>query len=308
MTINIKYRPLKAFLLAVESGSFTLAADQLGVTQPSFTALIQDLEKVLGVRLFERTTRSIALTDAAQDFLARIGRPIADLEEAYRTMEDLAAVRRGAIVLGALPSTSLTLAPPTLGALRRLHPALEIRMVEGNNDKLIEMLRTNQIEFALATMLAPASDLEFEPLIDDVFCAVYLAGHPAGRSRRLRWRDLVPYDLILLSQGSSAREQFERGLGDAKSGMGLRCDVTNMTTAANLVREGLGLTLLPRLALPALSLRGLKSRPLDEDSAHRTIGIVRRRDRHPSPGAQAFAEELRKVARSVEQSLPHRTP
>ncbi|MCH3872140.1 LysR family transcriptional regulator, partial [Campylobacter jejuni] len=82
--MNIKYRPLKAFLLAVDTGSFTHAANQLGVTQPSFTALIQDLEDVLGLRLFERTTRSISLTSAGQDFHARVQRPIADLEEAYR--------------------------------------------------------------------------------------------------------------------------------------------------------------------------------------------------------------------------------
>ena len=91
MIFNIKYRSLKAFLLAVETGSFTHAADQLGVTQPSFTALIQDLEKILDLKLFERTTRSISLTAAGQDLHDRVARPIADLEEAYRSMSDLSS-------------------------------------------------------------------------------------------------------------------------------------------------------------------------------------------------------------------------
>jgi len=170
--MNIKYRPLKAFLLAVETKSFTVAASRLAVTQPSFTSLIQDLESVLGLRLFERTTRSIALTAAGQELVERVQRPIADLEEAYRNMQDLSAARRGAIVLGALPSTSLTLVPPALEALHRTHPALQVRVVEAHNAELISMLRTNQIEFALATLLDDSADFAFEPLIADAFCAV----------------------------------------------------------------------------------------------------------------------------------------
>src|SRR3546814_20768650 len=95
MARNIKYRSGNAFLHAVETGSFTLGANRLRVTHPSFTALIQDLEHVLDLKLFERSTRAIALTSAGTELRDRIQRPIADLEEAYRSMEDLAAVRRG---------------------------------------------------------------------------------------------------------------------------------------------------------------------------------------------------------------------
>jgi len=152
MAINIKYRPLKAFLLAVDTGSFTHAANHLGVTQPSFTALIQDLEEVLGLRLFERTTRSISLTSAGQDFYARVQRPIADLEEAYRSLADLAAVRRGNVALGALPSAALTLLPAATGTLRQAHPALKVRVVEAHNDELVALLRTNQNSTAPCAM------------------------------------------------------------------------------------------------------------------------------------------------------------
>ena len=306
MAMNIKYRPLKAFLLAVECGSFTLASDRLGVTQPSFTALIQDLEDVLGVRLFDRTTRSIALTAAGDEFLARIQRPLTDLEEAYRGILDLAAVKRGSVVLGALPSTSLTLIPPALRELRVAHPTLRVRVVEAHNDELISMVRTNQIEFALATVLEPAADLAFHPLLADSWFAVFPPGHELAARPQLHWRDLVPYDLILLSQGSSARAQFElavqaEGAAPAASS---RYDVTHMTTAAGLVRQGLGITLLPRLALPELNLKGLLSKPLDDATARRTIGLLHRHDRSLSPAARAFAAQLNKVAGQIEKTLP----
>lgn len=304
MAINIKYRSLKALLLAAETGSFTHAADRLGVTQPSFTSLIQDLEVILDVRLFERTTRSIGLTAAGEEFLARIQRPVTDLEEAYRSMLDLAAVKRGAIVLGALPSTALTLIPATLGALQHKYPGLQIRVVEAHNDDLLAMLRTNQIEFALATLLGAAPDLDFQPLVADSFVAVYKPGHPVADMESLHWDELVPFDLILLSQGSSARAQFDRAVANSPTPVGLRYDVTHMATAVQLVRQGLGVALLPRLALPALYLQDLPCRPIDDDTAQRTIGILQRRDRHPSPAAQAFWKELEKVARHVEKTLP----
>lgn len=304
--MNIKYRPLKAFLLAVETGSFTHAADRLGVTQPSFTGLIQDLEEVLGVRLFERTTRSIALTAAGKEFFVRIQRPLADLEEGYRSILDLAAVKRGSIVMGALPSTSLTLIPAALGALRATHPALHVRVVEAHNDELIAMLRTNQIEFALATMLEPAADLSFHSLLDDTFCAVFPTGHELAARSALYWRDLKGHDLILLSRGSSVRAQYDRAVESETltSMSSSHYDVTHMTTAVGLVRQGLGITVLPRLALPELNLDGLASKPLNEASAKRTIGLLHRHDRSLSPAAQVFAARLTGVIAQVEKKLP----
>jgi DNA-binding transcriptional LysR family regulator len=304
--MNIKYRPLKAFLLAVDCGSFTHAADRLGVTQPSFTALIQDLEDMLGVRLFERSTRSISLTAAGKDFLLRIQRPLADLEEGYRSVLDLAAGKRGSIVMGALPSTSLTLIPPTLAALRVVHPALRVRVIEAHNDELIAMLRTNQIEFALATILEPAADLAFHELLDDVFTAVLPQTHALAARSGLYWRDLMTQDLILLSQGSSMRSLLDRSILEqpAAPSSSLHYDVTHMTTAVGMVRQGLGITVLPRLALPELHLQGLLSKPLNEATARRTIGLLHRQDRSLSPAAQAFMAQLKPVIGQVEKTLP----
>ncbi|SOE48145.1 Transcriptional regulator, LysR family [plant metagenome] len=304
MALNIKYRPLKAFLLAVQTKSFTHAASLLGVTQPSFTALIADLESVLEVKLFERTTRQISLTAAGVEFRDRIERPMADLEEAYRSMQDLASVRRGAVVIGALPSTSLTLVPPALGALRQQHPKLQIRVVEAHNDELIAMLRTNQIEFALATLLSDAPDLKFSPLVADAFFAVYPSRHPVGQLPSLHWEDLTPLDLVLLAQGSSARHQFDRAVISDKAATGLRYDVTHMTTAVRLVSQGLGVAVLPRLALPSLGLGSLRSRPIEDESARRTIGVLHRQDRLLSPAAQALVDTLRQAAVEIEQALP----
>lgn len=299
--MNIKYRPMKAFLLAAQTHSFTHAADRLGVTQPSFTVLIRDLEDVLGVRLFDRNTRGIALTAAGKDFLARIERPVIDLEEAYRSIVDLAAVRRGSVVVGALPSTSLTLVPPALGLLRSAHPMLRVRVVEAHNDDLITMVRTNQIEFAVAAQWEPAADLAFQPLLEDQFVAVMPPDHELAARSRLHWRDLVPHDLILLSRGSSARDLFDESTGEQAetTTAASRYDVTHMSTAIRLVRQGLGMTVLPAIALPELELGELVACKLQDTSARRMIGVVHRRDRSLSAAAIAFAGKLASVASAM---------
>ncbi len=299
MAIKIKFRPLKAFLLAIETQSFTRAAQRLGVTQPSFTALIRDLENSLELQLFERTTRRITLTNAGQDLYDRVLRPVTDLEEAYRSMSDLAAVRRGAIAVGVLPSTALTLIPPTLRRLRERHPSLTTRVVEAHNDELINMLHTNQVEFALGAILDKTPNLEAVPLLQDNFVAVFPPDHPARHLDSLHWADLIPYDLILLSRGSSARQLFDRAVGVNAPGSGLRFDVTNMTTAIQLVRQSLGIAVLPQLALPALLDSTLKYRPIEDESASRTIGILLRQDRTMQPAGKAFLEQIQAVVRQL---------
>ncbi|MCW8176732.1 LysR family transcriptional regulator [Verminephrobacter aporrectodeae] len=302
MTLNIKYRPVKAFLLAAEHGSFTHAASVLGVTQPSFTALIQDLEHQLGLRLFERSTRSMALTAAGREFLARVQRPLADIEEAYRSVLDLSAARRGNVILGALPSTAFALVAPALQALRCVHPALGARVIEAHNDELLLLLRSNQIECALATLPDPGSDLVSQPVIDDVFCAVFARGHALQAARRVLWRDLLAHELILLSRGSSVRAQFDRAMQRRATGSAVlpRYDVTHILTAAAMARRGLGVAILPRLALPELDMDGLSARAIASPGARRSIGMVHRRDRVLSPATQRFFEQLQAVVPAVD--------
>lgn len=274
-----------------------MGAERLGVTQPSFTALIQDLENVLELKLFERTTRSLALTAAGQELLDRVQRPVTDLEEAYRTLGDMAHLRRGQVVLGALPSISLTLVPRTLVKLRAAHPALRVRVMEAHNDELTSLIRTNQVEFALASRIDDTSELAFDPLMIDTFCAVFPTGHALNDVPVLTWKELVAHDLVLLSRGSSARWMFEKALRLQSLEPRLHYDITHMASAIVLVRQGLGIGVLPQLPLEALPLEGLSYRPIDEPSAQRSLGIMYRKDRHLSPASRAFIRTLHEVHR-----------
>jgi DNA-binding transcriptional LysR family regulator len=305
MALNIKYRAMKAFLLAAETGSFTAGAGILGVTQPSFSALVQDLENDLGLRLFERHTRSIKLTAGGIELHDRILRPLTDLEDVYRDMADLAAARRGIAVVGALPSTSLTLVPPTLAALGKRYPALKVRVIEAYNDELIEMLRTNKVEFALAARIDVLPEMTFEPLVNDNYCVVYPAGHAIGKLDKVTWADLAKHKLVLLAHGSSARQQFDRAVRLEETSSVLHYEVTHMATALAVVKQGLGIAVLPRLPLKALPMSDLRFMPIEGDTAHRRIGVLYRRERHLSPASRAFIELVKEVAATEPTSIEH---
>jgi len=301
--MNPKYRALKAFLAAAETGSITRAAAQLGLAQPSLTASLKNLERELGVTLFDRTTRSLRLTAAVQDFLTRIERPVADLDEAYRHMRDLSDARLGSVVVGALPSCALALVPSVISRLKAAHPNLGIRLVEAHDSELVTMLRTNQVEFGVASQQPTSADLDFEHLLDDTFVLLHPPCHPITRVSEPGWADLVAHDLILLSKGSNWRAQFERAVSDMSAAPGARFDVTHMATAVHMVRQGLGLTVVPRLAQPALHLDGLALRPLSGRLSQRRIGILSRPDRSLSSGAKHLIALFREAAGEVVNSV-----
>ena len=306
MAMNIKYRAVKAFLLVAESRSFTHAAGALGVTQPSLSALIQDLEDTLGLKLLERSTRNVTLTEAGEEFLLRIQRPVSDVEEAYRSALDLSAARRGTVIVAALPSAAFGLVPHALAKLRVAHPALQAKVIEAHTDELLQMLRTNQVECAIGPLSEAAPDLHFEPLLTDGYYAVFSHGHPLEKRKRIRWDQLLAHDLVLLAQGSNARQQFDQGLqtGIASAEPVVpRYDVTHIITAASMARQGLGVALLPRLALPELNLNGLVARPISAPNARRNIGLMHRRDRVLGPATRYFIEQLRGVIGEVERGL-----
>ncbi|RZI75456.1 MAG: LysR family transcriptional regulator, partial [Rubrivivax sp.] len=130
MANNVKYRQIKAFCLAVETGSFTAAAQAMHVTQPSFTALIKALEDDVGQRLFDRTTRRCEPTAGGQAFYQNVSRAMLDLEEAYQHAREEGDGQRGRLTVATVPSLSFGFLGQVLGAFHRRHPDVRLFMSE----------------------------------------------------------------------------------------------------------------------------------------------------------------------------------
>lgn len=290
--MNFSLRQLEGFAAAVRVGSFTGAAQKVGMTQPAFSQLIRALEGVVGSRLFDRTTRKIKLTEPGRRFLNMIERPLDDLSQANIDVRELAAGTRGRIVIGTLPSVSFGHLARSLAEFKARHPAVVIRLIEGANPDLVESVLNREVDFGIGALTTPHNKLVFCELLRDELVAVYPVGHAISRKRKVSWRELSKQTLILLYKRSSSREVIDRGFAVAGVTAEPAYEIANMVTSLSMVRAGLGVTIMPRMALPALNMQGLRFKSIGYPCPSRAIGIITRIDRPPPPAAAKYIEML----------------
>ncbi|HEX2827125.1 MAG TPA: LysR family transcriptional regulator [Burkholderiales bacterium] len=287
--MNLKLRQLAGFVALTRCGSFSAAARELAMTQPAFSQLIRQLENALQVRLFERTTRRVELTEAGTRFLAMVQRPLDDLEDAHVTMREIAGGKRGRIAFASLPSVAFAAATTALARFKAGHPHIHVRLIEEQNLNIVEKVLSREIDFGIGTLDTAHADLDFAPLIDDELVAVFPARHAFAKLRTVAWRDFANEPLVLLTGRSNVRTIVDRHLGRAAEPA---YDVAGMVTALAMVRARLGVTAMPRIALGELNMNGLGSKPFGAPRPTRRIGIITHARRRLSPAAQAYVDLL----------------
>jgi len=284
--MNIKYRQLKAFSLAAQSGSFAKAAAALCVTQPSFSVMIRELEHDLGMQLFERTTRSCRLTLAGASFYKEVEPILQNLQDAYYNAAETGAGRRGKLALAALPSLAFGFLTEVLGSFHKAHPGVRILMKEELNVSLIGSVKSGEVELGVGCQLTADPEVAFTPLFNDQLMVVAPAGHPVLR-RPVRWESLQGHPLIMLALGSA-----ERALQHNKLEIAPTFEVAYMGTAVGMVRHGMGVTVIPSSALDGLNMEGLHWAPMPGEYGRRRIGVLYRRRASLSAAARSFIDLL----------------
>lgn len=297
--MNFKLRQLEGFIAAAELGAFSKAAERLCMTQPAFSQLIRELETAVGVKLFDRTTRRVDLTDAGRLLLAQARRPLDDLQHAYASLLELAGGERGSVTYAVLPSTAFGIGTRAIAQLRARYPAVQVRQIEDQNSLLIDKVLQREVEFGIGMQSGPDPLLQFDFMFVDELVAVMPADHPLAARPVLPWSDLAGHPLILLPLFSSSRRMVDANLSLLGCHSEPAFEVVNMATALSMAREGLGLTVQPWVALESLNMSGLVHRSLGEPRPLRRMGILRRRDRPLSAAAEVLVELLFEQARAA---------
>ena len=279
-------RQLQAFLALVAARNFTRAAAAVHLSQPAFSTLIRQLEASLGVRLFHRSTRHVELTAEGEEFERAARRVLAEFEAAWSGMRERAARERGRVAIALLPSLAADWLPGVLAGFRAAFPGIELEVADVLSEPCIERVRSGQADFALAATRAETPELRAEPFCSDGFHLVCPAGHPLAALRDPRPRDLAPWPFIHLSRTSSVRQYIDA----ATHPKPLRAvlEVEQLATVAGMVRAGLGVSIVPALALYQFRADDLAVRPVRWPGLTRRIYLVRRRDRGLSVAAQGF--------------------
>jgi len=272
--------------------SFTRAARLLNVSQPALTVQIRQLEETLTVRLLDRNTRSVRLTRVGAELAPVFERLLSEIDSVVASAKELSTRSKGLVRIAALPSIAATLLPRVLVAFRRQYPGVSVVVRDTIEQQVVSMVRAEEVDLGIGSPDDAEPDLEFTLLFKDHMSLVMSAGTPLLRKKLIGLKDLAACPLILLSPESSVRHLLNRALDSL--GMEVKPDyeVTLMSTVAGMVRAGLGVAILPSVALEMGELTGLRSRPLREPMLTREIGVLRKSGRTLSPAAESFLRSL----------------
>ncbi len=279
--------------------SFRRAAEACAVSQPALSAQLAQVERALGLVLFERGRGGALLTRQGRDILPRLQELLLDAADAARAARDLAAPGRGSLRLGVLPTISPYLLPRASAGLRRDLPDLSIRWVEEKTADLLARLTSGDLDGALLALEADLGDsasLSREVLFRDPFVLAAPASHPLAKEKGpVRLRDLSGEEVLLLDDGHCFGQQALSLCARAKAKVEAACyRATSMTTLVQMAASGAGITLLPWLAAEVETRRtGLVVRPFAEPAPHRTIVLVHRAGSPAGPAVAAVARMLR---------------
>jgi len=291
MQINLSTRELRAFVALADQRNFTRAAARCHLSQPAFSALIRALEDHVGGRLFDRTTRQVELTAEGEAFLHAAQRLLSDAEAAVGDVRDHVARRRGRVAVAALPSLAAGWLPPLLARFHREHPGIELDVADVLSDDCVARVLAGSADFALASTRAQTNGLRTERFCSDQFHAVFRRDHPLARAAgKLKLTDLGAWPLIQLARSSSVRQHVEAAIYPNR--LQTLMELEQLSTVAAMVREGLGISIVPSLTLFHFDHPDLRARPVVSTGLKRQVFLVRRADRALSSAAQGLYELL----------------
>lgn len=294
----ITLRQIQAFLAVAEQGTFTKAAERLHMAQPALSQLVRELERELGIRVLDRTTRRVELTEGGREFHGAALKILTDLDTAVENANGLAERRRGRIVVAVPPLLAAVIMPPAIAALREKHPGLQVTVLDARNDLVVEAVRFGKADCGIGTFSALEDNIERQPLARDSLMLFCGRGNAFASRETVAWRDLADEELVTLTRDSGIRLLVEVGYESAEITLRPAYEVAQITTALALVEAGLGIAVLPTYAR-AVAPASIVAKPLVEPAITRDIVMIRPSGRSVSPALSAFEVLLRRFVRQL---------
>jgi DNA-binding transcriptional LysR family regulator len=291
---SVTLRQLRTFKTVADLKSFSLAAQQLRLSQPSVSYQVKELEEALGLPLLDRLGKRVHLTEAGSVLYSYARRTLDVLDEAGLALEEMRGIKRGNLRVGASTTVGIYLLPAALGAFKKLHPGLVISLEIGTRTRVQEQVLNNELDLAVVGPALKDSDLAILPFLSDELVVVAPAGHKmAGRSG-LALKDLEDQPFIMREPASGSRWSLEKAARKAGAKLNVAMELGSNGAIKHAVESGLGLAVLSRYAC-ALELAGGRLVELDVRGfpIRRDWHIVHLRRRRLPASVLAFIEFLR---------------
>jgi DNA-binding transcriptional LysR family regulator len=285
MALHFDLNDLHAFRSVAELGNFRRAAERVHLSQPAFSRRIAKLETSLGVKLLERTTRRVTLTAVGREFARKASAMLDELDASLLALQGVADTRSGEITVACVPSTVYYYFPEVIRRYRDQVPRVRVRVLDAGANEVLAAVSRGEADFGLNFIGAQEADIRFEALAEERFVAACRRDHPLARARHVSWRQLVPYDFITVAKTSGNRLLIDQALAGLPDMPRPLYEAQHVTTMLGLVEAGLGVAVVPAMAMPGRDHPALVSVPLVEPVVSRKIGLITRKGRTLSPAA-----------------------
>jgi LysR family transcriptional regulator, hydrogen peroxide-inducible genes activator len=290
---------LRYFCAVVRTGSFTRAAVEEGVAQPSLSQQIVKLEQTMGSKLFDRLGRSVQLTEYGRTLLPQALAILRQVNEAHSTLESLRRGVGGHLSVGCIPTLMPYFLAPRLSDFTRRFPDVELRLMEETTPKLVELLQAGKLDLALVGLPVTSPEMLCSELFRERIWVVVGPGHPLAARDQVQVADLRGEKMLLLKEGHCFRDEALRVCRRARMPFHAMFETDQFSSIFPMVASGLGITLAPQMAAHTAGECRLLAL---ERETFRRVGYIRVR-RHVAGAAQkAFVTWLREKVRAEDWS------
>lgn len=289
--IKLSMRQLHAIRALAETCNFTNAATRLNTTQSNISIAIREAEQILGVKLFDRTTKNVTPSETGRQFIRSVSQILGDLEAQVDELQSLGSLSSGSLRIGITPLLGSTLLPKPIARLNELHPEIKIHLWDASTDELYALLQGRHIELAIGTFKKSAVDVTTTALFED---PLLVLSHPSlGLGDEITWEELGRYRTVGIAPESSVgrivQDTFE-SFGQARPREIVHSQ--HWLTVMSLTRSMRALCIAPTYVLETESDFGLRRSRLTSPVVSRRVEVAVLRNQSLSPSAQRFLNLL----------------
>ncbi|HIF6774325.1 TPA: LysR family transcriptional regulator, partial [Serratia marcescens] len=291
---------LRVFVAVTRHGSFSRAGEAIGLTQSAVSHSVKELEAEVGVRLLDRTTREVVLTDAGLRLANRVERLLDELQAALLDARSFGVQRSGTVRVATSQTISAHLMPQCIAAGEREYPEIRIMLRDQAQQQVLHSVRNAEVDFGIVVDPVQAVDLECEAVLHEPFLLLCRDDHPFAAQQEVRWSALNGCRLVLQDYASGSRPLIDSALRQQGVEAQVVQEIGHPATLFPMVAEGIGISIFPALALPLPEGGRLRVRRLVPE-INRALMLVRRKNRSLTPAAEAIWQVARQQAALLHQ-------
>jgi DNA-binding transcriptional LysR family regulator len=299
--MNLTIRQIQAFVAVYRVGGISRAAKRLRLTQSAVSVLIRQTEANLGVTLFERTTRSLRPTQAAENAIADSERLLRDLEHLNAKFRGMAERTKGDVAVALSAGLAAALGGIMLSAFARLYPNVRVHVHDVAPNQVVARVLAQEVEFGLGPNERGNAEIEQEVLATDQVSAICLRSDRIARRSNMSWDEVAKLSTITTPRGDALRALIDDGLARSGRQFEPTYEVSFLDTALAMAAQGIGVAVMPSHLVQQLHGRTLVGIPLIRPTLRRHLCLIRKAGSVLSPAAAAFAEVAKDVLTTTDK-------